>query len=98
MALELVNQIEYDLWDAVAPLMRPVVSEFSWVDAFEDMEYGGYPAIGVASLLNAANAPLPAEAVEIIERFIPRLQEFNRDASGVEAFLIKAKQRVGVSS
>ena len=96
----LKNQVEYDLWDAVSPILKGVVSEADFRSCAEDAECG-YPAGGVSGLLWTLyedGTPVPESAIQVIESFEQRLYDYNTDWFGVVGAMVDSVKKNGTDS
>lgn len=94
---ELENQVEYDLYDEVTPMLFPLISPRAVKVAYHDMEDGGYPAGGVAFAFAALQVPVPRSAIECVEKHWPNLNEYNSDWYGVSRSMGNAIKRNGIN-
>lgn len=92
----LENQVEFDLYDEVTPILFPLLPDDVVYRARRDMTDGGYPAAGVASALSALTVPVPRSVVDCVEKHWPNLNEYNSDWYGVDRSLGYAIRKNGI--
>ncbi|QMV85186.1 hypothetical protein HW450_12860 [Corynebacterium hindlerae] len=90
------NEIEYEVFDAVAPKVLPLLSATDRQGVVEEYEDGGYPAGALAWALNAIQSPVPRSVVGIVRNYVPKLRDFNSDWFGVDRALRSAIDRCGI--
>lgn len=91
-----VPTVEDELYDAVMPIIYPLLSVTAAENVYDEGGMNPYTAGAVALALNSLTVPLPKSALDIIEEFIPKLDGFNRDSFGVFLALGRCKERVGI--
>lgn len=91
-----VPTVEDELYDAVMPIIYPLLSASAAENVYDEGGINPYTAGAVALALNSFTLPLPESAVVIIEEYIPKLNEFNGDWFRVEEALDNAIERCGI--
>lgn len=91
-----VPTVEDELYDAVMPIIYPLLSVSAAENVYDEGGINPYTAGAVALALNSLTVPLPKSAVVIIEEFIPKLDDFSRDSFCVGPALSSCKERVGI--
>lgn len=92
----LENQVEYDLYDEVTPILFPLLSPQAADDAYHDMNDGGAPAGGVALAFSALTVPVPRSAITITEKHMPNLYDLNSDWYCVSPSMQESIARNGI--
>lgn len=92
----LENQVEFDLYDEVTPILFPLLPDDVVYRAHRDMDDGGYPAAGVALALESLTVPVPRSAVDCVEKHWQNLHEYNNDWYGVDRSMRCAIRKNGI--
>lgn len=92
----LENQVEYDLYNEVTPILFPLIAPKMVELAFSAMDDGGYPASAVATAFYALKVPVPRSAIKITEKYQPDLDAYNNDWFGVDRSLEYAIDKNGI--
>lgn len=87
----------WELWDAVMPLLRPLLDPKDAKSATEDAEDGGYPLLGLDWAFASMEVPIPEQVVRLVREAIPELNAADVEEYGMERALNQAIERVGIA-
>lgn len=92
-----VPTVEDELYDAVMPIIYPLLSRTDAEDVYAEGGMNPYTAGAVALALDSLAEPLPKAGARIIEEYLPRLDDFNHDWFGVRRSFDRCKDSVGIN-